>query len=153
MRCFYFVLFLLFSFSSIARFAWSQERPLAPEARGLLPEEQSVGPVPFVTPNAFVADPASGGTSRIVFQSDANPDFNIVIRDFSFPPDDQSHALSLPLGGLLEIISGQGDIAIGDNRTTLDAAIRVETPRGAPVSVVNTGHQPVVVRALILEAK
>lgn len=141
-------------FLGIIGFPLSAERQLAPEARGLLPEpaDELVARTFTAAPNAFVPDP-SGGSSRIVFQSDENPDFKLVIRDFSFPPDEQSRSFSLPSGGLIHIVSGQGHVAIGNDHSRLQVGVRAEARAGATVSVVNTGQRPLIVRALALEAK
>jgi hypothetical protein len=45
-------------------------------------------------PHPFVSDP-SGGFSRTIFETVEDPDFKLIIRDFSFPPDRQTHAVTL----------------------------------------------------------
>jgi hypothetical protein len=37
----------------------------------------------------------SGGFSRTIFETVEDPDFKLIIRDFSFPPDRQTHAVTL----------------------------------------------------------
>jgi quercetin dioxygenase-like cupin family protein len=132
----------------------AQEPQLATEGRGLLPTPAEIpatlgGNPP---PHPFVADP-SGGFSRTLFETDEDPNFKIVIREFSFPPDRQTHTVTLPTGGLLHILAGQGEINIAKKPLALTAAARTPVPAGAPLDVVNNGEQPVVVRALIVEAK
>jgi hypothetical protein len=39
---------------------------------------------------SFVSDP-SGGFSRTIVETGEDPNFKIIIRDFSFPPDRQNH--------------------------------------------------------------
>jgi hypothetical protein len=58
------------------------------------------------TANQFRPDP-SGGFSRTVFETDESPDFKITIRDFSFPPDKQTHAVTLPAAAFIHLLSGQ----------------------------------------------
>jgi hypothetical protein len=134
--------------------AWAQELQLAPEGRGLLtaPAEMpaSFGGTP--PPHPFVSNP-SGGFSRTIFETDEDPNFKLVIRDFSFPPDRQTHTVTLSSGAFLNILGGQGEISIAKNRLPLNAAARTAVPAGAPIEVVNNGEQAVVVRALIVEAK
>jgi quercetin dioxygenase-like cupin family protein len=134
--------------------AWAQEPKLAPEGRGLLPKPvempAALGGIP--PPHPFEPDP-SGGFSRTIFETDEDPNFKLIIRDFSFPPDRQTHTVTLPTGAFLHILGGQGEISIAKQRLPLTAGARTAVPAGAPIDVVNNGEQPVVVRALIVEAK
>jgi hypothetical protein len=134
-----------------AGIAWSQ---LAPEGRGLLslPAETlaSLGSIP--PKNPFVRDP-SGGFSRTVFETDEDPNFRLVIREFSFPPDGQNHIVTLPSGAFLEIIGGQGAISIARQQMALTAGTRMAVSAGAPIEVLNNGEQPVFVRVLSVAAK
>jgi hypothetical protein len=100
----------------------------------------------------FLSDP-SGGFSRTIFETDEDPNFKIIIRDFAFPPDRPTRTVTLPSGAFLHILGGQGDISIGYQRLGLTVAPRMAVPAGAPLDVVNSGELPVVVRALIVEAK
>jgi hypothetical protein len=102
--------------------------------------------------HAFEPDP-SGGFSRTIFETDEHPNFKLVIRDFSFPPDRQPHTVTLPSSAVLHLLSGPGEINIAKQRLTLTPFARAVVPPGAPIDVVNRGEQPVVLRALILEAK
>jgi quercetin dioxygenase-like cupin family protein len=134
--------------------AFPQEPQLAPEGRGLLPRAAGIpatlGSTP--PPHAFEPDP-SGGFSRTIFETDEHPDFKLVIRDFSFPPDRRPHTVTLPSSAFLHLLSGPGEIGIAKQRLTLTPVARTAVPAGAPIDVLNSGEQPVVVRALILEAK
>ena len=132
--------------------AFAQEPKLAPEGRGLLPrptERTPEGPTPA---HLFSPDP-SGGFSRTIFETDENPDFRLVIRDFAFPPDKQPHTVTLRSAAFLHLLSGPGEISIAKQRMALTPAARTSVPAGAPIEVVNNGEYPVVVRALIVEAK
>jgi hypothetical protein len=137
---------------SIAAFA--QELQLAPEGRGLLPKAAEIPAALRGTPppHAFEPDP-SGGFSRTIFETDEHPNFKIVIRDFTFPPDRQPHTVTLPSTAFLHLLSGHGEIGIAKQRLALTPLARTAVPFGAPIDVVNSGEQHVVVRALILEAK
>ena len=142
----------LVAITAIAAFA--QEPQLAPEGRGLLPKAAEIpatlGGTP--PPHAFEPDP-SGGFSRTIFETDEHPNFKLVIRDFSFPPDRQPHTVTLPSSAFLHLLSGPGEINIAKQRLTLTSVARTAVPSGAPIDVVNSGEQHVVVRVLILEAK
>jgi quercetin dioxygenase-like cupin family protein len=132
----------------------AQEPQLAAEGRGLLPPPAEIpatlGGTP--PPHPFQPDP-SGGFSRTIFETDEDPNFKIVIRDFSFPPDRQTHTITLPTGAFLHILGGQGEISVAKQRLALTTAARTAVPTGAPIDVVNNGEQAMVVRALIVEAK
>jgi quercetin dioxygenase-like cupin family protein len=103
-------------------------------------------------PHPFEPDP-SGGFSRTIFETDEDPNFKLIIRDFSFPPDRQTHTVTLPSAAFLHILGGQGEISIAKQRLALTAGARTAVPAGAPLDVVNKGEHAVVVRALIVEAK
>lgn len=134
--------------------AWAQEPQLAREGCGLLPKPAEMpatlgGTAP---PHPFVRDP-SGGFSRTIFETDEDPNFKLVIRDFSFPPDKQPHIVTLPSAAFLEFLSGPGEFSIANERLGLPTRSRTAVPASAPIEVVNSGEYPVVVRALIVEAK
>jgi quercetin dioxygenase-like cupin family protein len=132
----------------------AQEPQLAAEGRGLLPASAEIPATLQGTPpeHPFVSDP-SGGFSRTIFETDEDPNFKLVIREFSFPPDRQTHTVTLPTGGLLHILAGQGEINIAKKPLALTATVRTAVPAGAALDVMNNSEQPVVVRALIVEAK
>jgi len=102
--------------------------------------------------HTFWRDP-SGGFSRTIFETDENPDFKLIIRDFAFPPDKQPHTVTLRSAAFLHLLSGLGEISIAKQRLALTPVARTSVPAGAPIEVVNSGEYPVVVRALIVEAK
>ena len=134
--------------------AWAQEQQLAPEGRGLLPKPAEIptthgGVSP---PHPFEPDP-SGGFSRTIFETDEDPNFKLVIRDFSFPPDRKPYTITLPSAAFLHLLSGPDEISIAKQRLALTSVARTAVPGGAPIEVVNSGEQPMVVRALIVEAK
>src|ERR1700751_1920460 len=90
---------------------FAQDNQLAAEGRGLLPEPASppetLGGVP--PPNPFQADP-SGIFSRTVFETNEDPNFKLTIRDYSFPPANQAHTLTLPAAAVLHNRSPFGEI-------------------------------------------
>jgi hypothetical protein len=138
--------------ASLSTAAFAQEPKLAPEGRGLLPRPPAATrEAPAV--RRFSVDP-SGGLSRTIFETDEDPNFRIVIRDFSFLPDKQPHALTLPSAAVLQLLSGNAEISVAKQRMELTNLARTPpVPAGAPIEVVTSGEYPVVVRALIVEAK
>jgi hypothetical protein len=133
--------------------AWAQEPQLAPEGRGLLHKPADIrATLGGTSPHSFEPDP-SGGFSRTVFETDEDPNFKIVIRDFSFPPNRQPHTITLPSAAFVHLLSGPGEISIAKQRLALTPAARTAVPVSAPIEVVNYGEYPVEIRALILEAK
>jgi hypothetical protein len=133
--------------------AWAREPQLAPEGHGLLPKPAerpaALGGIP---PHPFEPDP-SGGFSRTVFETDEDPNFKLIIREFSFPPDGKPHPVTLPSAAVLHLLGGPGEISIAKQRLALTSVVRTVVPAGAPIEVVNSGEQHVVVRALIVGVK
>jgi hypothetical protein len=70
----------------------AQEPKLAPEGRGLLPKPTAATPEGPTPAYSFWRDPSGEFLSRTIFETDENPDFKLVIRDFAFPPDKQPHS-------------------------------------------------------------
>ena len=130
----------------------AQEQTLAPEGHGLLPRP------PAATPEApslgrFSVGP-SGVLSRTVFETDEDPNFRLIFQDFSFPPDNQPRAVTLPSAAFFHVLSGKGEISVARQRVELTPLARTPAaPAGAPVEVVNRGDEPMVLRGLIVEAK
>jgi len=132
--------------------ASAQEPKLAPEGRGLLPKPTETTPEGPTPAHPFYTDP-SGSVSRTIFETEEDPNFRLVIRDFSFLPDRQPHTVTLPSGAFVHLLSGPGEISVAKKRLELAPGTRMAVPAGAPIEVMNNGEYPVVVRALIVEAK
>ena len=140
--------------AALAGNAIAEEAELAPEGVGLLPPPPEAPATLAGTPPAhpFVPDPA-GGFSRNIFETDQGPDFKIVIRDYSFPANQQTRMGALPAGAVLHVLSGEGEVLAGNTRLALTSARRAIAPAGTALSVMNTGQQPLIVRVLTLEPK
>jgi hypothetical protein len=134
--------------------ACAQEPRLAAEGRGLLavPSDMPAALGGLPPPHPFEPDPA-GGFSRTIFETDQDPNFKLVIRDFSFPPDRQTHTITLASAAILELLGEPSEISIAKERLPLTAASRTVIAAGAPMEVVNNGEHAVVVRALVVTAK
>jgi hypothetical protein len=148
----------------------SQERQLAAEGRGLLPVpivtptppslrqrsiSQTQSPaitLPGTGPHPFEPDP-SGGYSRTIFETDEDPNFKIIIRDFSVPPDQQAHAIILPAAAVLHFVGEPGEVSVANRRLALTPHDRTMVSANSPVEVVNRSDRQVVTRAFIVEAK
>jgi quercetin dioxygenase-like cupin family protein len=131
--------------------AFAQQPALAPEGRGLLPRPPASTPE-APDPHRFSVNP-SGVLSRTVFETDEDPNFRLIIRDFSFPPDKQPHTVTLPSAAFLHVLSGKGEISVAKQRVELTPLARTRVPAGAAIEVVNSGESPVILRGLIVEAK
>jgi len=134
--------------------ACAQEPPRAAEGRGLLPKPAAMPTTLEGTPppHPFLPDP-SGGFSRTIFETDEDPNFKIVIRDFSFPPDRQPHTITIPSAAFMHFLTEPGEVRIARQPLPLHTGVRTAVPAGAPIEVINNGEQHVVMRALIVEAK
>jgi hypothetical protein len=139
--------------AGVAAATFVHAQKLAPEGRGLLPRPpEATREAPSDT-QQFSVDP-SGRLSRTVFETDEDPNFKLIFRDFSFPPDKQPRTLILPSASFLHVLSGQGEIRIAKQRVELTSLRRTAAiPAGAPIEVANSGNYPMVLRALIVEAK
>jgi hypothetical protein len=140
--------------AALVGIAWAQEPRLAREGRGLLPAPTEMPTRLGGTPpeHPFVNDP-SGGFSRTIFETDEDPNFKLIIRDFSFPPDRRTHTVVLSSGAFLHILGGQAEISVANKRLPLNVVARTAVPARAAIAVVNNGAVAVVIRALIVEAK
>ena len=133
--------------------ALAQQQELAPEGRGLLPRPPAATREAAAEANSFSVD-SSGGLSRTIFETDEDPDFILIIRDFSFPPDKKPHTIALPSAASLHVLSGTAEFSVAKQRIELTPLARLPAvPVGAPIEVVNSGEYPVVLRGLIVEAK
>ena len=116
------VLIIAVSIATVASsVAFPQEPKLAPEGRGLLPRP------PAATRESpaegrFSVDP-SGVLSRTVFETDDDPNFRLIFRDFSFPPDKQPHTITLPSAAFLHVLSGKGEISVAKQKDGADSAV------------------------------
>jgi len=146
--------FLVFAggVAAVSSAAFAQEPNLAPEGHGLLPRP------PAATREApgtqrFSVGP-SGVLSRTIFETDEDPNFRLIFRDFSFPPDRQPRTVTLPSAALLHVLGGEGEISIAKQKVELTPLARTPAiPAGAPIEVVNSGDAPMVLRGLMVEAK
>jgi quercetin dioxygenase-like cupin family protein len=142
----------VFAIAAIVDPGHSQEVRLAPEGRGLIPEPTAATPAGPTRQRAFLPHP-SGASSRITFETNDSPDFKLVIRDFTFAPDRQLHTVTLPSAAFLHLLSGNGEVRIANQRTALTPLVRTAAPAGAPIEITNSSDYPLVIRALIVEAK
>jgi hypothetical protein len=140
----------LVAMASVASFA--QQPELAP-GRGLLAK-------PYQTParpagpsaRSFTRDP-SGALSRTVFTTSEDQNFDILIRDFNFPPDRQPHTITFPSAAFLHFFGEPSEVKISGQRLTLHAGDRTAVAADNQIEVTNSGERSFVVRALIVEAK
>jgi hypothetical protein len=132
--------------------AFAQEPKLAAEGRGLLPRPPAATPEGPRAAHPFYVDP-SGALSRTIFETDEDPNFRLIIRDFIFLPNKHPDTVTLPSGAFLHILSGKGEVSIGKKPMALTLPARTPVSPGAPIEVGNSDEYPVEVQALIVEAK
>jgi len=134
--------------------AWAQQPQLAREGRGLLPPPTempaAVGGTP--TPHPVERGP-SGSLARTIFETDEDPNFKLIIRDFSFPPDRQPHSVTLPSAAIVRSLGASSEIKIDNRRLVLAVGERAAVPASVPIEVTNNGEQAMILRVLIVEAK
>jgi hypothetical protein len=132
--------------------AWGQE--LAPQGGGPLPEPSTVpttlGGIPPEHP--FEPDP-SGALARTVFATDQDANFKLTIREYSFPPGNQTRTLTLPAAAVLQNRSALGEVSVAKQAVDLSGTARVAVAPGAPIDVTNNGDRAVVLRTIIVEPK
>lgn len=140
--------------AAISIAAVAQEPQSAPEGRNLLLKPAGAPSTRQHVPpgHTFVPDP-SGGFSRIIFETEENPDFKITIRDFAFPPDRQPHSVSIPSHAFIHLLSGEGEISVSKKRLELMPGARLAVYAGAQLEVIAGGNSLVVVRAFVVEVK
>jgi hypothetical protein len=132
--------------------AVAQQPELVP-GRGLLPKPyQRPARTAGTSPRSFTRDP-SGALSRIVFTTSEDPNFNILIRDFIFPPDRQPHTIAFPSAAFLHFFGEPSEVKISGQPLTLHAGDRRAVAADNQVEVTNSGERSFLVRALIVEAK
>lgn len=133
---------------------FAQGTELAPRGVGLIPPPaETAAPLAGAPPaHPFIRNP-SGEFSRIIFATDEGPNFNIVIRDYFFPPNPQTYNVMLLYGGLLRLLSGHADVRINNEPMPAKTSTRAVVPIAAALSVTNYGEIPVVLSVLTLEAK
>ena len=103
----------------------AQQQELAPEGRGLLPDRRRATRE-AAEANRFSVGP-SGVLSRTIFETDEDPNFTLIIRDFSFLPDKKPHTLALPSAAFLHVLSGTAEFSVAKQRIEL-------TPSGETAS-------------------
>lgn len=139
--------------AALTSVALAQESRLAPEGVGLLPEpseEPALGGTPPARP--FEPD-ASGGFSRIVFSSEEDPNFKVIIREYAFPPDNKAHVVTLRAAALVHVLGEGVSIAVAKEPLELKAGARATVPANTPIEVTNRGEREVVIRFLTFEGK
>jgi hypothetical protein len=95
---------------------WGQQADLAVRGQGLLAEPAGVpAKLEGVPPTHPFACDASGTLSRTIFASDEDPNFRIVVREVSVPPDHEAHALNLP-SAVVQLRGSVAEISINKRR-------------------------------------
>ena len=137
--------------ASSATFA--QEPKLAPEGRGLLPRPPAATRE-APTEKRFSVGP-SGVLSRTIFETDEDPNFKLIFRDFSFPPDKQARTIDPTVCSLPPCSQrkGRDQRRKAEGGTDSAGENAAQCPPARPSKSSNSGDYPMVLRALIVEAK
>jgi hypothetical protein len=134
--------------------ASGQEATLAATGQGLLPEPPQAPATLEGAPPAHPFEPDAAGTlSRTLFSSDEDPNFKIVVRDISIPPDQQTHTLNLPTAALVQLRGAGAEIRIRQQRIEPVGAPRMTATAPTAMDVVNTGQANTVIRTYGIEVK
>lgn len=129
-----------------------QNRELAVEGRGLLPVPVIEPGILSTTPlaNSFKFD-SSGELSRMVYQTNEDPHFNVVVRDFSIPPDGKNHRLTFTVTSMLQIHGDLAKISVDSQEIALPDTQNIAVTPGATVDVVNSGKREAVISVIAVE--
>jgi hypothetical protein len=130
-------------------------QPAAPSA-GPAPsfqvEELPPAPPASALANYFVPDVA-GGLSRVIFETDEDPNFKITIRDFLILPNGKTNLLTSPAAMFVHFQSATGEVKIADQLMPLAAGQRAAVAARTPLEVTVKGGRAAVLRAVILQPK
>jgi len=133
---------------------WGQDAELAAQGQGPLP-----GPAqtPATLEGAPPAHPfeldASGTLSRILFESNEDPNFKVVIRDVSVLPGQQVQMLNLNATALVQLRGGAAEVTIANQKGEPTGGARLMAPAGTPIGVINRSASDSVIRIYSFEAK
>jgi hypothetical protein len=134
--------------------AFGQDTELAAQGQGLLPgPAQTPGALDGALPvHPFELDP-SGILSRILFESDEDPNFRVVIRDVSVLPGQQLQTRNLNATALVQPRGGTAEVTVANQKAESAGATRLMAPAGAPIAIINRGPSESVIRIYSFEAK
>jgi len=139
--------------AALTSVALAQEAQLAPEGTGLLPEPSEEPALGGTSPAHPFEPDASGGFSRIVFSSEEDPNFKVVIREYAFPPDNKPHVVTLRAAAVVHVLGEGLGIAVAKAPLELKGSTRAAVPANTPIEVTNHGEREVVIRFTTFEGK
>jgi hypothetical protein len=101
----------------------------------------------------YKSDASSGLFSRSVYENAEDPNFGVIIRDISIPPDNQSHKFSLTNVALL---TAQGDLpklVVNGQQTMFAAGSSITVTAGDVIEATNSSKRAVAVRVIEIERR
>jgi hypothetical protein len=125
---------------------------LAGPAPSLQVKELPPAPPTSALANYFVTD-AAGGLSRVVFETDEDPNLKITIRDFLILPNGKPNLLTSPAAMFVHFLSATSEVKIAGQLIALSAGQRAAVAARTPLEVTVKGGRAVVLRAVILQPK
>jgi hypothetical protein len=102
--------------------------------------------------NYFLTD-AAGSLSRVIFETDEDPDFKITIRDFLILPNGKANLLTSPAAMFVHFLGATSEVKIASQVMAFDAGQRAAIAARTPLEVTVKGGRAAVLRALILQPK
>jgi hypothetical protein len=158
MRYWALLLVILVLLIGVGWFAYSYANRQAFLANNPLPPPPQQGPITFAgpaPPNSFHLEEGNV-LARTVFETDAPANAHVEIRDYMFPPNAKSKLAALPGAAVLDVYSGEGTLAVGEQdgqgEHLVPAAVK-SIAAGQSLAIDNQGALPLVVRVYVFEAK
>jgi hypothetical protein len=140
----------------IAFFGCGRKGPsnkLAAEGRGTLPSPVTIQGKLTGAPNyAFLSDSAEL-SSRVVFETEEDPNFNIRIRDYSVPPGRGPVGITSANVAILEMRTDRGTLEIGKSPQTWNQGGTATVPAGTPIQLTNPTDRELIIRLYYVEGK
>ncbi len=101
----------------------------------------------------FYSPDAAGGLSRVIFETDEDPNFKITIRDFLILPNGKTNLLTSPAAMFVHFLSAPGEVKIAGQPMAFAAGQRIAVAARSPLEVTVKGGRTAVLRAVILQPK
>jgi hypothetical protein len=101
----------------------------------------------------FYAPDAAGGLSRVIFETDEDPNFTITIRDFLILPNGKTNLLTSPAAMFVHFLGAPGEVKIAAEPMAFAAGQRAAVAARLPLEVTVKGGRATVLRAVIFQPK
>jgi hypothetical protein len=91
--------------------------------------------------------------TRVLFDTDAAPDFRLQVREFSLPARQELTTVHVKGDALLEMRTDHGRLMIGDREQEWKQGATVMVPSEVPIRLANPTSRELIVRLHVLESK